>query len=143
MAVTFVNPDTGKIEHHRNPSGTINKANWLVIESKRDVTRLHKVYDSIINRLPINNIISRQSWGAAYAMSIICINFCVNHPRVIYNRGNPKYKTLLDGTWSRKYGARWYTVFDIVYNVYRVKYGLTPSKEQELVKQFECALNKE
>ena len=114
MAVTFVNPNTGKIEHHRNPSGTINKANWLVIESKRDVTRLRKIYDSIIARLPINDIISRQSWGAAYAMSIICINFCINHPRVIYNCGNTKYKTLLDATWSRKYGARWYTVFDII-----------------------------
>lgn len=114
MAVTFVNPDTGKIEHHRNPSGTINKANWLVIESKRDFTRLRKIYDSIVSRLPINDIITRQSWGAAYTMSINCINFCIGHPRVIYNSENTKYGTLLDATWSRKYGARWYTVLDII-----------------------------
>jgi hypothetical protein len=114
MAVTFVNPDTGKIEHHRNPSGTINKANWLVIESKRDVIRLRKIYDSIVNRLPINDIITRQSWGAAYTMAVYSMYMHFDHPRVLYNQGNTKYKRLLDISWSKKYGARWYVVFDTI-----------------------------
>ena len=44
MAVVRID-NNGKRIHHRNPSGFNNKINWLLTESKRDITKLHHIID--------------------------------------------------------------------------------------------------
>ena len=58
-----------KLEHHRNPSGLNNKINYLLVESKRDISKLQKMKENII----VYNEISERSWNIAFdkALDII------------------------------------------------------------------------
>lgn len=77
MAVTIIKPYTttfgkrNKLEHHRNPSGTINKAKWLLSKSKRDINKLNSLICSIETGLPLS--FERKSWQAAFYMATYCI----------------------------------------------------------------------
>lgn len=77
MAVTIIEPYTttfgkrNKLEHHRNPSGTINKAKWLLSESKRNHNKLNKLVESI-ELGPVGSLM-KKSWLAAFYMAEYCI----------------------------------------------------------------------
>ena len=77
MAVTIIKSYTttfGKrnyLEHHRNPSGTINKAKWLLSKSKRDINQLNSLICLIEAGLPLS--FERKSWQVAFYMATFCI----------------------------------------------------------------------
>lgn len=48
MAVNIMNRKFPKLEHHRNPSGCFNKANWLLEQSKRNQNKVHELVTSRI-----------------------------------------------------------------------------------------------
>lgn len=76
MAVTIIkpyatSPKRNYLEHHRNPSGTINKAKWLLSKSERDINQLNSLVCSIEAGLPLS--FERKSWQAAFYMATFCI----------------------------------------------------------------------
>lgn len=57
----FAHPDN-RFEHHRNPSGLNNKINYLLVESKRDISKLQKMKEIIV----VYNEKSERSWNIAF-----------------------------------------------------------------------------
>lgn len=94
MAVTIIKPYTttfGKrnyLEHHRNPSGTINKAKWLLSKSKRDINKLNSLICSIEAGLPLS--FERKSWQAAFYMATYCIINRIEKVEEHFNQKNYK-----------------------------------------------------
>lgn len=94
MAVTIIKPYTttlGKrnyLEHHRNPSGTINKAKWLLSKSKRDINKLNSLICSIEAGLPLS--FERKSWQAAFYMATYCIINGIEKVEEHFNKKNYK-----------------------------------------------------
>jgi hypothetical protein len=78
MAVTIIKPyktTFGKrnyLEHHRNPSGTINKAKWLLSKSERDINKFNSLVCSI--EAGVLSSFEEKSWLAAISMAEYCIN---------------------------------------------------------------------
>lgn len=97
MAVTIFKPYTTSpkrnyLEHHRNPSGTINKAKWLLSKSERDINKLNSLICSIEAGLPLS--FERKSWQAAFYMATYCIVNKIKKVEEHFNKKNYKdYKT--------------------------------------------------
>jgi len=97
MAVTIIkpyatSPKRNYLEHHRNPSGTINKAKWLLSKSKKDINKLNSLVCSIEAGLPLS--FERKSWQAAFYMATYCIINGIEKVEEHFNKKNYKnYKT--------------------------------------------------
>lgn len=71
MAVTIIkpyatSPKRNYLEHHRNPSGTINKAKWLLSRSERDINKFNSLICSI--EAGVLSSFEEKSWLAAISM---------------------------------------------------------------------------
>ena len=76
MAVTVFR--NGKEEHHRNPSGMLNKANWLVVQSKRDVTKVHEL---VRHNILMKDYKMLKSWRDAELVACFTIRYDYKNPR--------------------------------------------------------------
>lgn len=80
-------------KRHRNPSGTINKASWLLSNSKRNLKILASLYMRC-GYPPHASAANKQSrkyqnsWEAAYVMAQYCIEHNVSKPSDVFNSIN-------------------------------------------------------
>ena len=69
MALTLLKNKS--MEHHKNPSGVNNKANWLVVHSKRNVNEVHNLVKS---KIIMCGYEMYKSWIHAEELAIAIIN---------------------------------------------------------------------
>jgi len=100
-------------EKHRNPSGTINKASWLLSKSKRNLTALASLYTRCKLPLVDASLLDKQkydyqnSWEAAYVMARYCVIHNVSKPSDVFNSINFDFEK----GFTLKHGDRqWYIV---------------------------------
>lgn len=112
MSVNLMPTKFDMREKHRNPSGTINKASWLLSKSKRDLTTLVSLYSRV--NLPADaslfvkqNYDYRYSWDAAYVIARYCIIHNVSKPSDVFNSINFDFEK--DGV-TLKHGDRQWNV---------------------------------
>lgn len=96
MAVNIIKKNKGIkgtniIEHHRNPSGRINKIYWLLSESKRDINKIHELVCNII--MSGYDMIS--SWLVAECIAVDMVYF-----------GIFDYYEYVDFLYSKKYNEK-------------------------------------
>lgn len=99
-------------ESHRNPSGTINKASWLLSNSKRDIKALASLYMRC-GYPPHAFVADKQSrkyqssWEAAYVMAQYCIEHNVSKPSDVFNSINFDFEK---GSTLKQGDIQWYEV---------------------------------
>lgn len=99
-------------ESHRNPSGTINKASWLLSNSKRDIKTLASLYMRC-GYPPHASAADKQSrkyqssWEAAYVMAQYCIEHTVSKPSDVFNSINFDFEK---GSTLKQGDIQWYDV---------------------------------
>lgn len=110
MSVNLMSTKFDMREKHRNPSGTINKASWLLSKSKRDLTTLASLYSRV--DLPVNVTLSvkqsydyRCSWEAAYVIASYCVIHNVSKPSDVFNSINFEFEK--DGTTLKQGDKQW------------------------------------
>lgn len=106
MSVNLLPTKFDMREKHRNPSGTINKASWLLSKSKRDLTTLVSLYSRVSLSADSDvkqNYDYRYSWDAAYVMARYCIIHNVSKPSDVFNSINFDFEK--DGA-TLKHGDR-------------------------------------
>ena len=97
---------------HRNPSGTINKASWLLSNSKRDIKMLASLYMRC-GYPPHASAADKQSrkyqssWEAAYVMAQYCIEHNVSKPSDVFNSINFDFEK---GSTLKQGDIQWYEV---------------------------------
>lgn len=81
--------EKSKFIHHNSPSGTINKAKWLLSESKRDLEKLYILLAKLQTDYFCSD--SRKSWLAAQYMAWYCIMNNISNVTDEFHFTNPKY----------------------------------------------------
>ena len=84
MAVNIMNRKFPKLEHHRNPSGCFNKANWLLKQSKRNQNKVHEL---VTSRILMTNYKMWKSWLTAEIIAVAVIRFNLNKAQDVRNLG--------------------------------------------------------
>ena len=96
---------------HKDPSGTLNKARWLLDKSKRDRRELYKLYDRHYNDIA-SGLISKKcsqsncyvkycsSWESAFIIAQYCLLHNIDNPSDVFNSVNFDFErgtTLVQG----------------------------------------------
>ena len=68
-------------EHHRNPSGFINKVKYFLRESKRDPEKMKELYKNIDN----DYFEIKYYWRPAYVAATLCIEHNISNPSEYLN----------------------------------------------------------
>ena len=84
MAVNIWNSKFGKLEHHRNPSGCFNKANWLLEQSKRNQNKVHEL---VTTRILMIDYKMWKSWLTAENIAVAVIRFNLNKAQDVLRLG--------------------------------------------------------
>ena len=101
---------------HKDPSGTLNKARWLLSKSKRDIVKLQAEYTRACypRHHYDTNIFedkhrakSIYSWEAAIVMAQYCILHNIENPSDVFNALNFRFEK---GTSLIQGDRRWYNV---------------------------------
>lgn len=80
-----VNVWNGKeLEHHRNPSGCFNKANWLLEQSKRNQNKVHEL---VTSRILKTDYKMWKSWLTAENIAVAVIRFNLNKAQDVLRLG--------------------------------------------------------
>ena len=96
---------------HKNPSGTLNKARWLLSKSKRNRHELCKLYDRHYSDIASGSTSKRclqsscyikycSSWESAFIMAQYCLLHNIDNPSDVFNSVNFDFErgtTLVQG----------------------------------------------
>ena len=112
MSVKLMSKGLLLAKSHRNPSGPINKASWLLSESKRAFKTLTLLYSSC-GFPPHASIADKQSyryqssWEAAYVMARYCIAHNISKASDVFNSINFNF---VKGSTLKRGDNRWHDV---------------------------------
>jgi hypothetical protein len=102
MAVNIIKEKAGihgtcLIEHHRNPSGVINKSRWLLEKSKRNPNVIHEI---VASRLIISGYSEWKSWLHAESLAICTVVLGYKTPDETSKKVN-KINRLPQNIWEK------------------------------------------